>query len=203
MTLFRSLYTRYEEEEHQAVTLRPWPATYRFGLPHVDLSQYTLQVRIENQLAKSINAKQLAALPSFTESRRMTSKAGWTYYGQWKGITFQTLFSLFSTPHLYPWVRIETLTDQYAVIERQKLMNYRLLMESEGEPLSTLYGGPLLLHCFDYYMEYSIPHIKSIILMQGEHEYHHPSAAIGFTPENARVEPGRYYDIHHERITTL
>jgi hypothetical protein len=204
MSLFRSLYTRYEQEEEiHAGSIRPWPATYREPLPAFDLSQYSLLVRIENQIPKSINWKQLHALPSFTENRRLTSKAGWTYYGQWKGVSFQTLFSLFSTPNLYPWVRLESLNGEHALIERTALLNYRVLFECDGEALTTIYGGPLMVHNFDHYLEYSIPHLKSIILLQGEHQPYHPHTAIGFLPEKARVEHGRYYDIHHERMTTL
>ncbi len=204
MSLFRSLYTKYEQEtEIYAQSIRPWPAIYRDRLPVFDINTYALQIRIENQHAKSMSLKQLATLPMFNESRRITSKAGWTYYGHWKGITFHTLFSLFTTPHLYPWVRLETLNGNNYVLERQALLNYRILIEGEGQPFSTLNGGPLWAHCFDYYLEYSIPHIKNIILMQGEHEYFHPNLDIGFTLEEARVHPGRYYDIHHEKITNL
>jgi DMSO/TMAO reductase YedYZ molybdopterin-dependent catalytic subunit len=204
MSLFRSLQTEYEQDaEHPSKTLRSWPATYRDTVPAVNFSDFTFQIRIEGQLAKFINLKQLAALPSFTENRRITSKAGWTYYGQWKGIAFQTFMSLFSTPHLYPWVRLETLDDTQYMIERKNLMNYRVLLECDGEPLTPLYGGPLWMHCFDYYLEYSIPHLKSVVLTDGSYESTPPQAKNGFTMDKARIEPGRYYDIHHERITTL
>jgi hypothetical protein len=82
-------------------------------------------------------------------------------------------------------------------------MNYRILTDCNSEPLTKVYGGPLWVHNFDYYVEYSFPHLKSITLMQGDHEYTHPNVKIGFNLENARVGPGRYYDVYHERITTL
>ncbi len=203
MTLFRSLQTRYEQKEAFTKSTFPWPAIYRDPLPHIEPSQYALQIRIENQLPKSMPLKQLATLPSFNESRRITSKSGWTYYGHWKGLTFQTLFNLFSTPHLYPWVRIESLNGQHYLIDRKNLMNYRVITESDGNPLSVLYGGPLWVHCFDYYVEYGIPNVKSIVLLQGEHEYYHPNEALGFRLDQARVMPGSYYAIHHEKIATL
>lgn len=204
MSAFRSLYERYATEASQEKPwARPWPATYRDPLPYVKTEDFTLQIRIENQLAKTMNRRQLATLPHFTENRRITSKAGWTYYGQWKGITFQTFFSLFSTPNLYPWVRLELLDGQQVVIERTALLNYRALLECDGEDLSVLYGGPVWIHCFDYYVEYSIPHVKSIILMQGDHHYSHPHEKLGYTLDKARVEPGDYYAIHHEKIVHL
>ncbi len=204
MSLFRSLNTRFEQStELQPERLRPWPAIYRQPLPHLNINEYSLQLRIENQLPKVMNQKQLTSLPMFNESRRITSKAGWTYYGQWRGLTFQTLFSLFSTPHLYPWVRIEGLNGEHYIIDYPSLMNYRIIMEGEGEPLSLLYGGPIWIHNFDFYVEYGIPYVKSIILMQGEHAYNHPSEALGFKREEARVLPGQYYGMHHERMITL
>jgi hypothetical protein len=204
-TRFHSLYTRFDQEATPEApqTLRLWPAIYREPLPAFNLADYRLQIRIENQIPKLMSMAQLATLPSFTENRRLTSKAGWTYYGQWKGVTFQTLFSLFSTPNLYPWVRLETLTGQHAILERMAILNCRLLTAGDGEPFSTLYGGPLWVHCFDHYIEYAIPHLKSIVLLQGTHQVVHPAEALGFSLAEARVMPGTYYDIHRERIATL
>lgn len=201
MSLFRSLQTRYEQElELQAYSNRPWPATYREPMPEINLNSYTLQIRIENQLPKTIGLKQLASLPTFTEIRSIYSKAGWTYQGSWKGVTFQTLLSLFSTPHLYPWVRLESVTDKVYVIERRALLSYRIAMECDGQPLSVAYGGPLWAHCFDHYIEYSIPYLKSITLLQGEHSPCHPAETIGFRLDQAQVESGDYYAIHQEQI---
>ncbi len=202
MSHFRSLQVQAEDPVAQP-QVHPWPAFYRDFLPTSSREEAGLEIRIENQLPKVMDYKQLASLPSFRESRRIVSKAGWMYYGQWKGITFQTLFTMFSNPHLYPWVCLESLNGSRTMIERGALMNYRLLLECDGQALSPLYGGPIWLHCFDYYVEYAFPHVCRIVLMQGEHEYTHPSQAIGFTLEQARVVPGTYYAIHHQRITTL
>ncbi len=204
MSLFRSLYLREEKEkELQSFSERPWPSIFRDSLPTQPMSHYSLLVKIESQLPKSIDMKQLFTMPSFNENRRITSKAGWTYYGHWKGITFQTLFSLFANAQIYPWVRMESMTGLSYVINRQDLMNYRIVTECDGKPLSSLYGGPLWIHNFDYYIEYSIPHVKTITLMQHEAGPSHPMEKLGFDLSHARVEHGKYYDIHHEKIATL
>ena len=204
MSLFRSLHVRYEEADTLADSeLRPWPAVYRDKLAHISLDDFALQIRIENQLPKTMGVKQLAALPSFTENRRISSRAGWTYYGQWKGLTFQTLFALFATPNLYPWVRLETATGEEAILDRSAVMNYRLVLAGDGQPLSPLYGGPVWAHHFDEYVEYSLPSLKSITLMKGDFEPKHPAWTLGFMPEQAHVAPGTYYDMHRQRITTL
>jgi len=204
MSQFRSLYLKQTQTaEHLGEKSRPWPATYSQGLPKLQTGEYSMQVRCENQLPRGMTLKQLSTLPGFTESRRVSSQAGWTYYGQWKGVSFQTLFNLFATTHLYPWVRLETMNNEEILIERSQLMNYRLVLECDGEPLSPLYGGPVWIHNFDYYVEYSLAHIKNIILIQGEHEYRHPHQKLGYDLQDARVKPGQYYAIHHEKIASL
>ncbi len=202
MSRFRSLYTRYEQEEERLGGLvRPWPATYRERLPHPSLDDFTLHVGIENQHAKAMTLKQIAALPSFNENRRITSRAGWSYYGHWRGVTFHTLMNLFSNPQFYPWVRLESANGEYFIIDRQALMQYRVVLDCDGAPLSTLYGGPIWVHNFDYYTEYAMPHIQSVTLLQGTHRYHHPNQALGFDPADARVHHGEVYDIHLEKVT--
>jgi hypothetical protein len=201
MSRFHSLYTKYENEVAlQSYSQRPFPALYREPVPSFNIENYTLQVRIENQLAKTVGLKQLSTLPAFKETRNIYSKAGWTYQGVWKGLSFQTLFSLFSTPQLYPWVRLETVTGDVCVLERKELLNYRIVTECDNQPLNIAYGGPLWVHCFDYYLEYAIPHVKSIILLQGEHQYQHPMEPLGFTLDQAPVASGEYYAIHQEQI---
>ncbi len=200
MTAFHSLY---QQEQDDTEALRPWPAVFREAVPPFDRRTFALQIRIENQLPKLVSESQLQALPSFTENRRITSRAGWTFYGQFKGTSFHTLLSLFSTPHLYPWARLESMNGQHSVMERKDLLNYRIVTEYNGQPLSTLYGGPLWVISFEEYIEYSIPHLKSIVLMQGEHTPYYPNDALGFKHEDAKLKPGRYYDIHHERMVTV
>jgi len=202
MTRFRSLYTRLEHEtQTQGETLPPWPAIYRDGLP--PLPSEALQIKIENQLPKVLTSAQLGALPMFNENRRITSRAGWTYYGHWKGVLFQTLFTMFANPAMYPWVRIESANGQHAILDRSSLANWRLITHANNEPLNTLYGGPVWMHNFDYTVEYAIPHVSKIVLMQGDYEAKHPAQAWGFNLDDARVAPGRYYDLHLERITAL
>lgn len=204
MTLFRSLYTRYEKESDlQSEQIPPWPAVYRRAIPDINLNNFSFQVRIENQLPKVMTVKQLLLLPTFNEAKNIYSKAGWMYQGRWSGLTFQTLFNLFSTPNLYPWVRLESLDNQIAVIERQALMNYRLVADCDGQPLSPLYGGPLWVQHFEQYVEYGFSHLKSVTLLQGEHEYQHPHQALGFPREDAEVSAGEYYAIHKEQIIAV
>lgn len=204
MTLFHSLNQRYESQEAEAALSQlAWPGVFRDSLPDVTHEDFQFSVGIENQHAKLMQWKQIMTLPAFNESRRITSKAGWTYYGHWKGLTFQTLFSLFSTPALYPWVRLESLTGEVMVVERMNLSNWRIITESEGKLLSPLYGGPLLLHNFDYYMEYSMSNLAKVVLMQGNYEPLYPFAKRGLKLDDARVKPGQYYAVHQEKLSTI
>lgn len=197
MSRFHSLYTRYEQETAmQSASGLQWPAVYRLPVHGVPSEESPLVLRSENQMPKSMSLRQLTMLPFVTETLTVYSKAGWAYAGQWKGISFQTLLNLFSTPNLYPWVRIESFNGESYVMERNRLMNYRLVLECDGKPLTPLYGGPYWMHHFKNYIEYGIPHIKSIILLQGEHEISQPMARFGFSLDEALVAPGNYQALH-------
>ena len=203
--MFSSVYHRYNNQDATSAEKRQaWPGLYRDEVPSCLLEDYQLQVGVEKQTPRLLNLTQLKALPSFNEQRQLVSKTGWAYRGNWKGLTFQTLFSLFSTPHLYEWIRLESLTGDVMVVPRQELVNWRLLYECDGHPLTPLYGGPLWVHHFDFYCEFGFPHLKSMTLLQsGQYEWVHPKANLGYHLEHAKIDAGQYFLIHEERVLPL
>ena len=199
MSRFRSLQSPLKSNEAQEVLA--WPALYRDGFVTPRLSNdFVFQIGIEKQLSKTMDMKQLQALPSFLEIRNITSKSGWTYQGKWRGVFTQTLLSLFSTPNLYPWIKLESFTGQHCILDRKSFFNSRLIWECDQQPLPVSYGGPLALHCFDHYIEYAFWQVKRIVLMTGEHEDYHPMQALGFLPEEALIASGEYYALHQQQM---
>lgn len=203
MSLFRSLYTQSLGEQEAQHANPAWPGIYFGALPKTESLKSNLSIRIENQLGKTLTIEQLKTMPITSEARAIYSQAGWMFYGQWQSIPFNTLISLFSNPQLYNWIRFETLTGQVGILDRQALHNAKIIFEAENKPLDPLHGGPFMLHTFENYIEYSIPHIHSIILLQGDHPYQHPSQARGFEPDKAIIQPGEYYAFHQNQIIHL
>jgi DMSO/TMAO reductase YedYZ molybdopterin-dependent catalytic subunit len=202
MSLFRSLHL---EETSGAEKSRPWPQQFREPLPQGDLSKFTLKLQVSGQTVKTLDMKQMAILPSFMENRRIASQSGWMYYGSWKGFSMQTLLNQIPNAEQAQWIEIKTLTGKKFVTDKASLIQYRLLKEADNEALTPDYGGPLMLHHFDHYIEYAVCHVASINLLEAadSHQLEHPASRYGFALENARIQPGDYYAIHQQRITHL
>lgn len=206
---FHGLYQRYETESAAAsptAGATEWPPIYRGRLPHVDPVTFELEVSVENQSARSLSMAQIKALPTFSEVRLIASKFGWAYRGHWHGLTFQTLFSLFSTPHLYRWVKLESTTGEQMVIEREHLSAWRIVYACNDKPLSPLYGGPLWIHCFDHYVEYSFPHLHSMMFLQSnDHKATFPGDPLGYKLDDpmGRIQAGEYFSVHEHRVVSL
>lgn len=201
---FRSLNLQYEQEEAlQAAQGRPWPATYRESLPNNLPANPTLQIGLANQPAKVVGFRQLATLPFTQESRRIVSKAGWAYDGHWKSLSFQTVLSLLSASPPFPSIAVESWTNQQYVLPGDILANYHILLEENHQPLSTLYGGPIWIVDFNRYIEYGIPHVKSITVLANTASEEHPMQPLGFDLENAKIQPGSYYSINQDTLLQL
>lgn len=189
-------------------TLMPWPASYREPFVAVSHSGFSLHLKAEAvnkqpEQFKQLPWDELLKSSATTEMQKLHSKSGWLYQGLWTTIGFQRLFSRLTATEQFHGCKITTLTGKTYTIPKNRLGQYRLVLKCEDKLLPPMYGGPLMIHCFDNYVEYAIQQVAEITLTLNEEALHLPNEQQGFSVTAMRAQTGNYYLINKDQIRQI
>ena len=185
--------------------MMPWPASYREPFVPILHQAYQLELKAEvtgqlSEQSKYFSWDELLKSAATTEMQKIHSKSGWMYQGLWTTIGFQRLFAKLQGVEQFHGCQLKTLGGKTYTIPKSRLGQYRLVLKCEDKLLPALYGGPVMVHCFDNYVEYAIEQVAEVTLCLKEESLHLPNEENGFSVTAMRAQTGNYYLINKEQV---
>ncbi len=198
--MFQTLYSRYHDQLDRRSggenLFFPFPATYGGGMAQLERATYSLPATGRVETPKTFSWQDLSAMPETRQERRLVSAQGWTYRTRWEGVLLADLLKvLVPQPEATVLCQVNALGQEgplplEALLEGQALLCTRV----DGQPLNSLYGGPIRLLVFDRYSHTGLGYLTSLKLLNAAEAGVIQSAweQKGY-PRDGVIQSGDYY----------